>query len=50
VLEVTGNKLLSINNNESILKIDFSSLENGVYFVKAILSNGDVETIKIVKL
>ena len=50
VSSITGTKLLKINNNESILKIDFSKFEQGIYFVKAILSNGNVENIKIVKL
>ena len=50
VSNIVGTKLLSVNNNESTLKLNMSNLEKGVYFLKIILSNGNVENVKIVKL
>jgi len=45
VLNVTGNKLLSVNGSDNTLNLDLSSLENGVYFVRVRLSNQDIEMI-----
>lgn len=49
VLDITGHKLLTMKNNESFLKLNLSDLEKGTYFVRVMLSNGNVDIIKIVK-
>jgi photosystem II stability/assembly factor-like uncharacterized protein len=44
--EVFNTKFNNLNNEVSI---DLSTIDNGIYFLKATAQNGEVETIKIIK-
>jgi len=50
IFNVVSIKVAEIVNTTTNVKIDMSGFDNGVYFIKVKLSNGDVENIKIVKI
>jgi len=47
ITNVSGQKVININSNSK--KINTSTLTSGTYFVKVTLSNGQIETFKIIK-
>jgi hypothetical protein len=49
IIDLMGNKVKSINTNDTKIKVDLSAVASGVYIVRVIYENDIVETHKLIK-